>query len=161
MKNKLIAIFAVLTMATACAPTEQAQPEDHTDHITVENAYVRATDEMSVMMDTLMTGVFFDITNNHDEPVTLIGGGCQCADSVEIHEVVGGVMQPKEGGLTIAGGATETLKPGGNHVMFIGLYEELIAGDEVTFLLEFSDGHVVEVTAPVKVVNLDQENYEK
>ena len=70
-------------------------------------------------------------------------------------------MQPKEGGLTIAGGATETLKPGGNHVMLIGLDKDLVAGTEVTFTLEFSDGHLVEVTAPVKVVNLDQENYEK
>lgn len=159
MKNKIIAAFAVLTFLTACAPTEQL--EDHTGHITVENAYIRATDEMSVMMGTLMTGAFMEITNNHDEPVTLTGGTCDCAESVEIHEVVGGVMQPKEGGLTIAGGATETLKPGGNHVMFIGLSKDLVAGDEVTFTLEFSDGHTVEVTAPVKVVNLDQENYEK
>lgn len=159
MKNKIIALFAVLALATACAPTEQL--EDHTGHITVANAYVRATDEMSVMMDTLMTGAFMEITNNHDEPVTLVGGTCDCAESVEIHEVVGGVMQPKEGGLTIAGGATETLKPGGNHVMLIGLDKDLVAGTEVTFTLEFSDGHLVEVTAPVKVVNLDQEDYEK
>ncbi len=159
MKKKLLALFAVLTLATACAPTEQV--EDHTGHITVANAYVRATDEMSVMMDTLMTGTFMEITNNHDEPVTLVGGKCDCAEAVEIHEVVGGVMQPKEGGLEIAGGATETLKPGGNHVMLIGLDGDLIAGTEVTFTLEFSDGHEVEVTAPIKVVNLDQENYEK
>ena len=159
MKNKIIAVFAVLALATACAPTEQL--EDHTGHITVANAYVRATDEMSVMIDTLMTGAFMEITNNHDEPVTLVGGTCDCAESVEIHEVVGGVMQPKEGGLTIAGGATETLKPGGNHVMLIGLDKDLVAGTEVTFTLEFSDGHLVEVTAPVKVVNLAQEDYEK
>ncbi len=158
MKKKLFAMFAVLSLATACAPTEQL--EDHTDHITVANAYVRATDEMSVMMDTLMTGAFMELTNNHDEPVTLVGGTCDCAEAVEIHEVVGGVMQLKEGGLEIAGGATETLKPGGNHVMLIGLDADLVAGTEVTFTLEFSDGHTVEVTAPVKVVNLDQEEYE-
>ena len=158
MRNKLLALFAILTFTAACAPVEQV--EDHTGHITVKNAYVRATDDMSEMMGMLMTGAFMEITNNHDEPVTLVGGTCDCAEKVEIHEVVGGVMQPKEGGLTIAGGATETLKPGGNHVMLIGLDGDLIAGTELTFTLEFSDGHSVEVTAPVKVVNLDQENYE-
>jgi copper(I)-binding protein len=45
--------------------------------------------------------------------------------------------------------------------MLIGLDADLVAGTEVTFTLEFSDGHTVDVTAPVKVVNLDQENYEK
>ncbi len=158
MKKKIFVLLTVLGLATACAPTEQL--EDHTGHITVENAYVRATDEMSEMMGMLMTGAFMELTNNHEESVTLIGGSCDCAETVEIHEVVGGVMQPKEGGLAIAGGATETLKPGGNHVMLIGLDKDLVAGTEVTFTLEFSDGHTVEVTAPVKVVNLDQEEYE-
>lgn len=158
MKKKLLALFAVLSLATACAPTEQAI--DHTDHITVKNAYVRATDDMSEMMGMLMTGAFMELTNNHDESVTLVGGTCDCAETIEIHEVVGGVMQPKVGGLTIAGGATETLKPGGNHVMLIGMDGDLVAGTEVTFTLDFSDGHSVEVTAPVKVVNLDQEEYE-
>jgi copper(I)-binding protein len=158
MKKKIFVLLTVLGLATACAPTEQL--EDHTDHITIENAYVRATDEMSEMMGMLMTGAFMELTNNHEESVTLIGGSCDCAETVEIHEVVGGVMQPKEGGLAIAGGATETLKPGGNHVMLIGLDKDLVAGTEVTFTLEFSDGHTVEVTAPVKVVNLDQEEYE-
>ncbi len=158
MKKKIFVLLTVLALATACAPTEQL--EDHTGHITVENAYVRATDEMSEMMGMLMTGAFMELTNNHEESVTLIGGSCDCAETVEIHEVVAGVMQPKEGGLAIAGGATETLKPGGNHVMLIGLDKDLVAGTEVTFTLEFSDGHTVEVTAPVKVVNLDQEEYE-
>jgi copper(I)-binding protein len=158
MKKKIFVLLTVLGLATACAPTEQL--EDHTDHITIENAYVRATDEMSEMMGMLMTGAFMELTNNHEESVTLVGGSCDCAETVEIHEVVGGVMQPKEGGLAIAGGATETLKPGGNHVMLIGLDKDLVAGTEVTFTLEFSDGHTVEVTAPVKVVNLDQEEYE-
>ena len=44
--------------------------------------------------------------------------------------------------------------------MLIGLTEPLVAGDEVTFTLEFSDGHSVDVTAPVKIVNLEQEHYE-
>jgi copper(I)-binding protein len=157
--KKVFAAIAAAVLLSACAPTEAA-PEDHTDHITVANAYVRATDEMSVGMDgTLMTGAFMELTNNHDDEVTLTGGSCSCAKMVQVHEVVSGVMQQKDGGLTIAGKGTEALKPGGNHLMFMGLSHELKAGDEITFTLEFSDGHSVEVTAPVKVVNIGGEDY--
>lgn len=150
------AMAAALTL-TACGGAEIT---DHSDHITVANAYVRATDAMSEMGGVLMTGVFFEITNNHDEDVVLVGGSAAGVETVEVHEVVNGLMRLKPGGLNIAGGQTEILKPGGNHVMLIGLDGALIAGDEITFTLEFSDGHSVDVTAPVKIVNLEQEHYE-
>lgn len=158
MKKGMLAtaLVAILSL-TACGGAEIT---DHTDHITVANAYVRATDEMSEMGGVLMTGVFFEITNNHDEDVVLVGGSSDISEKVEVHEVVNGMMRMKAGGLNIAGGQTEILKPGGNHVMLIGLTEPLVAGDEVTFTLEFSDGHSVDVTAPVKIVNLEQEHYE-
>ncbi|MEY4322564.1 MAG: putative secreted protein [Actinomycetota bacterium] len=158
MKKIVLLALATLFVA-ACAPTEP-EIEDHTNHIVVTNAFVRATDDMSVGTDgTLMTGAFMEIKNNHDDPVTLIGGSSISAKKVEIHEVVGGVMRPKEGGVTIEGGATAVLKPGGNHVMLMGLSHELKPGDELTFTLEFSDGHTVEVTAPVKIVNIGGESY--
>jgi copper(I)-binding protein len=156
-KGMLATALVALLSLTACGGAEIT---DHTDHITVANAYVRATDEMSEMDGVLMTGVFFEITNSHDEDVVLVGGSSTIAEKVEVHEVVNGLMRMKAGGLSIAGGQTEILKPGGNHVMLIGLSEALVAGDEVTFTLEFSDGHSVDVTAPVKIVNLEQEHYE-
>jgi hypothetical protein len=156
-KSMLATAMAVALTLSACGGAEIT---DHTDHITVANAYVRATDAMSEMGGVLMTGVFFEITNNHDEDVVLVGGSAEFAEKVEVHEVVNGLMRLKAGGLNIAGGQKEILKPGGNHVMLIGLSEPLVAGDEVTFTLEFSDGHSVDVTAPVKIVNLEQEHYE-
>ena len=110
-------------------------------------------------MGILMTGAFMEITNHTGQDITLTGGSCDWAASVEIHEVVNGQMQPKEGGLVIHDGATETLKPGGNHVMFMDMPAELAAGDEVEFDLSFDNGATVHVVAPVKVVNLDQEKY--
>ncbi len=158
MKKIFTLMTAALFMA-ACAPAE-SEVEDHTGHITVLNAYVRATDEMSVGMDgSLMTGAFMEITNNHDEAVTLTGGSSDVASIVQVHEVVDGIMREKEGGVEIQGGATSTLKPGGNHLMLMGLTRELKAGDEVTFTLTFSDGHQVDVTAPVKIVNIGGEDY--
>ena len=99
------------------------------------------------------------VTPSSDHLV-LIGGSASIAESVEVHEVVSGEMRPKEGGLKIAQGATEVLKPGGNHVMLIGLSEPLMPGDEVTITLDFDNGESVDFTAAVKVVNLDQEHYD-
>ena len=158
MFYKIVAAAAALALSlTGCT----AEIEDHSGHIEIANAYVRATDAMSEMPGGMfMTGVFFEITNNHDSDLVLIGGSASIAESVEVHEVVSGEMRPKEGGLKIAQGATEVLKPGGNHVMLIGLSEPLMPGDEVTITLDFDNGESVDFTAAVKVVNLDQEHYD-
>lgn len=155
MKKIIAAAASAVLLLAGCS---NSTAEEGT--IEVTNSYVRATDEMSSMMGMLMTGAFMDITNNTGEDVTLIGGTTDAAEYIEIHEVVDGVMRQKEGGLVIAAGEMQTLKPGGNHVMLMGLPGDLVAGEEVTFILEFSNGDTVEVTAPVKVVNLDQEHYD-
>jgi copper(I)-binding protein len=110
--------------------------------------------------DVAMTGMFFEIENNHDEALTLVGGTSDAAERIEIHTVLDGVMQQLEGGLTIQAGETSTLKPGGNHVMLMGLKRPLKVGDEVTVTLDFSNGESLDVTATIKTVNLDQEHYD-
>jgi copper(I)-binding protein len=156
-------IFSVLAAAlmgmsalTACSSSDSATPE-----IVVSGAYARATDEMSFSeaTGTYMTGVFMTITNNSDSDVVLETGKSEQAPMIEVHEVVDGVMRKKEGGLIIKAGSSEDLKPGGNHVMLMGMTNGLAAGSEVAFTLVFSDGTELEIKAPVKVVNLEQEHY--
>lgn len=158
MLKKILAAAVAATLAlSGCT----SQAEDHSGHIEVTNAYARATDAMSEMPSgKFMTGVFFEIKNNHDDQLVLVGGSASIAENVEVHEVVDGEMRPKQGGLVIGAGSTEILKPGGNHVMLIGLSEALLPGDEVTVTLTFDNGESLDVTAPVKVVNLDQEHYD-
>lgn len=157
--KKLIAAAAVAILSLAGCAEDESQIQFE-GAIEVTNAYVRATDDMSEMMGMLMTGAFMDIKNNSDEDVTLVAGTAEVAGVVEIHEVVDGVMRKKEGGVMIPAGGTHTLKPGGDHVMLMDLSGQLEAGTEVRFTLEFSNGEVIEVLAPVKVVNLDQEHYD-
>ena len=156
MKKMFAAAIAALLLLSGCSSSAETEGPA----ISVTNGYARATDEMSLMMGVLMTGVFMDITNNGSEDVTLVGGSSPAAETVEVHEVVGGMMRPKEGGLVIPAGGTETLKPGGNHVMLIGMSDQLAAGDEVEVTLEFSNGESLTITVPVKVVNLEQEHYD-
>lgn len=158
--KKFIAAAAIALLTLAGCAEDEAEWQFE-GAIEVTNAYVRATDEMSEMMGMLMTGAFMDIKNNSDEDVTLVAGTAEIAEVVEIHEVVDGVMRQKEGGVMIPAGGTHMLKPGGDHVMLMDLTGELEPGTEVRFTLEFSNGEIVEVLAPVKVVNLEQEHYDE
>ena len=56
-------------------------------------------------------------------------------------------------------GFGQALMPGGNHVMLMGLSEELAPGDEVELVLEFSDGSARELTVPVKEFTEEEGHY--
>lgn len=157
MKKLFIGVLAPLFAVVLSACTLSATGGE----IIVSGAYARATDDMSFdkVSGTYMTGVFLVITNETHEDVTLETGSSDIAPMVEVHEVVDGIMRKKEGGLTIKTHESAELKPGGNHVMLMGMSEGLPVGSEVTVTLKFSNGDEVVVTAPVKEVNLEQEHY--
>ena len=98
-------------------------------------------------------GGYLTITNNGSRADRLIGGAAPFAGRVEIHEmaVTDGVMRmaPVAGGLEIAPGATVELKPGGFHVMFMGLTEPPAEGDTVPVTLRFERAGAVTVSMPV------------
>lgn len=158
MKKIIAAATAALILLAGCAETEDFTFEGTLE---VSNAYVSATDENSSMGGMMMAGAFMDIFNNTDENVSLISAESSVAGLVEIHEVVGGVMSEKDGGIVIAPDETSVLKPGGNHVMLMDLKQGLVAGDEVRLLLTFSNGTEVEVLAAVKEITTGQEEYDE
>ena len=84
---------------------------------------------------------YLTVTNTGKAPDRLLGGSTPAADKLEVHEMsmTGGVMRmrPVEGGLAIAPGQTVELKPGGYHIMFIGLKKPLKTGDHVAATLKF------------------------
>ena len=133
MRQKFaILVATTIALISACAPATQF--EDHTGHITVENQVVNVE-----------TGfVFMEITNNHDEAVTLTGATTRVADSV--------VLAPTSDGIEIAGNKTLKLVESGHHLKLVGLKKNLSAGSEITITLAFSDGHAVDVLIPVKVI---------
>jgi hypothetical protein len=100
-----------------------------------------------------VAGGFLEIENTGKEPDALIGGTLAVADEVEIHEMAmeGNVMRMRRlgDGLEIKPGAKVVLKPGGYHVMFMGLKKPLVAGETVKGTLEFKRAGVVEVAFKV------------
>ena len=97
---------------------------------------------------------YLSITNTGSAPDRLIGGSSPVASAVELHEMNmdGGVMRmrPVTGGLAIPAGRTIALKPGGYHIMLIGLKAPLTAGTMVPLTLRFEKAGVVKLQVPVR-----------
>jgi uncharacterized protein YcnI/copper(I)-binding protein len=112
--------------------------------LTIEAPWARATPG-----GAQVAGAFMKITNNGSEPDRLIGGTVPFAGRFEIHEMAmdGGVMKMRElsKGLEVKPGETVELKPGGYHVMFMGLKSGLKEGQTVKGTLIFEKTGKVEV----------------
>jgi copper(I)-binding protein len=98
-----------------------------------------------------LSAVYMVIENTGDQPDRLLHAHCDVAGTVELHEtkMEGGVMkmQPVDG-IDIPAKGTVELKPGGLHIMLIGLTRDLNPGDEIGLELHFDKaGHV-----PVKAI---------
>ena len=94
-------------------------------------------------------GGYMKITNTGKEADRLIGGSLPIAAEVEVHEMemAGNVMKMRRlaDGLEIKPGESVELKPGGNHLMFMGLRGGLKAGQAVKGTLQFQKAGTVEV----------------
>lgn len=117
--------------------------------IKVENAWVRAAPVGATAGAAYMT-----LTNTGAAADRLIGGASTQAARVEVHEMSmdGGVMRmrPVDGGLAIPAGGTVALKPGGYHIMLIGLKSPLSAGGKLALTLKFEKAGAMRLTLPVQ-----------
>lgn len=68
-------------------------------------------------------------------------------------------MREKPGGLQIPAGGSVTLKPGGDHLMVMGLTKPVTAGDTVTVTLTLQGGQTTSFTATAKTFAGAEESY--
>jgi periplasmic copper chaperone A len=91
---------------------------------------------------------FLVLENRASVPVTLLGVRSPAAESVELHNVAGGRMQPVPQ-IEVPARGYVRLIPGQYHLMLEGLVRPLAIGDSVALELRFSSGTVLTVQAPV------------
>jgi copper(I)-binding protein len=91
---------------------------------------------------------FFRIENHGAVPDTLFHIASPDADSVRLHQVTGGQMQPVPLLAVPAGGAVR-LHPGSYHLMLEGLHRSLAVGDTVTLVLSFTRAGDLRFKVPV------------
>jgi len=157
------ALLAVSLLAlTGCAATAAPASEDSKpagDVVTIEDAWVKSAPDG-------MSAGFGMLENTGDADVTVVSVESDVSPMMELHETVENeagemVMREIEGGFVIPAGGELALEPGANHIMLMGLEGPLVAGDEATFTLTFSDDSTYEFTAPVKDYSGANENYEE
>jgi periplasmic copper chaperone A len=144
--SKLVFMAALI----AAAPAAFAQGSGNST-IAVEQPWARATPAGAMSGAAYMT-----LANKTSAADSLTGASSDAAAKVQIHEmkVVNGVMQMREvaGGLAIPANGSVTLKPGGYHVMLIGLKKPLVAGQSFPLTLTFAKAGNISVTVPVQAM---------
>jgi copper(I)-binding protein len=142
------AATAALTVALA-ACSAGASPSAANGAMRAEGAWAR----QSMGMD-LAVAVYVNVTNETGAADALVGATSPAAATVEVHETTADAsgqmaMHPVEK-IALPVGGTVELKPGGYHVMLIGLTGELMAGDKVEVTLQFETAPDLVVTAEVR-----------
>jgi copper(I)-binding protein len=100
------------------------------------------------------SAAYMTIANKGDRGDMLKSARTPKAKAVELHQTTmtaDGVMQMRkiEGAVPIEAGASLVLKPGGTHLMLLGLEDALRAGEELILTLEFVNAGAVDVVVPV------------
>ena len=133
----------------AAAATLIALPVFAESAIQINDPYARTMGGMGAS-----GAVFFEIANTADADDRLIDAKSDAAEKVELHthkDDGNGVMQmlhvPE--GFPVPAGGTHALARGGDHVMLMGLTQELKDGDMVSVTLVFEKAGEVVIEAPV------------
>jgi copper(I)-binding protein len=99
------------------------------------------------------SAVYLLLQNHGDSLVQLVGGTSTAATAVEIHEsrMVGGAMsmRPLEA-LPLPPDSLVVLRPGGVHLMLLGLVRSLEEGDVLDLTLEFLGAPDLSVSVPIR-----------
>lgn len=133
--------------------------------VTVESAWARNSPAGMMPGGGMMTppaggmaqgdrgAAYMIIKNTGTADDALVAASSTLASATEVHEsAMSGdtvTMRQVDRVAIPAGGSTE-LKPGGFHIMFIGLNEPLTAGSTITFDLTFEKAGTITVTAEVR-----------
>jgi hypothetical protein len=152
-----------LTLFLALLSGACAQPK--TDRIEVTGAWVRASVAPEMQMDSgsTMSGsdhisggnsaAYMVLHNLTDETDRLVSVKSDAAESAEMHitqtENDVASMRPVDSIEVPPRGFTE-LKPGGLHIMLVGLKHELKAGDKVKLILQFENAGSISAVAEVR-----------
>lgn len=99
------------------------------------------------------TAAYMVIQNTNNTDDQLVSVTSDIAKTIELHETMqmNGMMEmDPRNALTVPANGQLELKPGGAHMMLLGVTRSLRVGDKVTFTLNFASGNQVLVTAVVR-----------
>lgn len=152
MKRFFLPLLAALALTAMSIVTAFAHHHDgapiKAGDLEITGAWVKAT-----LPGQPAGGGFLTIENKGAEADRLLSASSPLTPMVQVHEMKmqGDVMKMAEltDGLEIPAGAKVELKPGGFHIMFMGLKDQVKEGDTVHITLSFQKAGSVEIDMPV------------
>lgn len=118
--------------------------------LTINTSFARA-----VPVVVKNSAVFLSINNSGEQDRAIVAAQSAVSEIVELHTHIQdqGVMRMRKiDQIELSAGQTTELKPGGLHIMLIGLHGALEVGQQVELELEFDDGSKQRISAPVREV---------
>jgi copper(I)-binding protein len=150
MRRIILIGLAAAGVAAGCAqPAMQSMAKSG---IELENAWARRAPAMA-HGHAGNGAVYVTIVNHGGSADALVGATTNAAKVVELHETVqeGGVMKMRPvPRFEVPGGGRLEMKPGGPHLMLLGLTRDLEPGDTVSVTLTFDKAGRMSVEAPVR-----------
>ena len=110
------------------------------------------------------SAAFFTITNNANKSVKLIAVKSNISEKVQIHTNINedGMMKMRQvESIMIDANSSTSLQPGGYHVMFLGLKNDLTEGQSVELTLYFDNGEQMKVSTPVQKITTNHKISDK
>lgn len=141
-------LFAALCVVSLLHPAQGWARDYHLGALSIEAPWSRTPPPQAPA-----AAVYFTLRNIGAKPDTLLSASTPRASETMLHRSMdsNGVtsMQSAEEGVKIAPGATVAFKPGGLHIMLMGIKTALKEGDHFPLTLHFA--HAGKVTVEVTV----------
>jgi len=147
--SKTFAACAIAALATLAAQAHEFKIAD----IKIGHPYARATTQ-----GQMNGGAYLSLENAGADDKLLSVDAATVAGRTEIHQMAmeGDVMKMRQvDGIDVAKGKPVTFKPGGYHVMLMGLKAPLKEGDKFPMKLKFEKAGEVTVTVNVEKPGAD------
>ncbi len=141
-KRRLLSLVIMLLL-----PPQVAHAADDMS-IIVDKAWARAS-----ILASRPGAAYLTIRNTGSAADRLLGATSSVAQSVMVHatDASGGTMRMRAvPSLEVGADSEVVLKPGGMHLMLMGLREKLVEGEQLTLVLTFERAGVIEVQVLVR-----------
>ena len=148
--------FQLLVLSTALAVTSLAYGQAGDPGMRVEGAWSRRAPMMESGGSKGGSGngaVYATLVNPGKERDALISATSDAAATVEIHESyqdMGMMMMRPVKRIEVPAGGKVEMKPGGFHIMLLGLKHELKAGQAINVTLQFQKAGKISVKADIR-----------
>jgi periplasmic copper chaperone A len=137
-------LFYVVVACTSLAAASVASAQQFkAGDIVISHPWSRATPK-----EAKVGAGYLVLENRGTVPDRLLGGSVEVAAGFEIHDTVveDGVMRMRElEAIELPPGGSVEMKPGGRHIMFVGLLHPLAAGEKARGALQFEHAGTIEV----------------